>query len=78
LLSTRDRLIDEIRRGLSTEERQFLVSLASAEPDWELIGFPVLAEMPAPSWKLQNLKQLAKRNPQKFREQLARLEKLLS
>lgn len=78
LLAARDRLIDEIQKGLTKEERQFLVSLAAAEPDWDLIGFPVLAEMPGPSWKLQNLKKFAKKNPQKFRDQLARLEKLLS
>lgn len=77
LLRARDRLIAEIQKGLTEEERRFLVSLGAAEPDWNLIGFPVLAEMPGPSWKLQNLQKLAKRNPPKFRAQLIQLEKLL-
>ena len=36
LLSTRDRLILELQENLRPEERQFLLSLVNAEPDWNL------------------------------------------
>ena len=78
LLTARERLIGEIRRGLTADERKFLLSLASAEPDWQLIGFSGLTDMPGPRWKLQNLQALARKNPAKFRAQLNRLEDLLS
>lgn len=78
LLATRERLIGEIRKGLTKGERKFLVSLAAAEPEWDLIGFPILADMPGPRWKLQNLQALAKRNQTKFRDQLKQLDKLLN
>ncbi|HET9865325.1 MAG TPA: hypothetical protein VFP37_17945 [Steroidobacteraceae bacterium] len=77
LLAARDRLIAEIQKGLTKDERRFLVSVATAKPDWKLIGFPFLAEMPGPSWKLQNLRKLAEKNPEKFRAQTAQLERLL-
>lgn len=77
LLAAREQLIVEIQKGLTKNERGFLISVATAEPDWNLIGFPILADMPGPSWKLQNLQKLAKINPEKFRAQLAQLEKLL-
>lgn len=77
LLATRDRLIVELREGLSVAERQFLLSLAAAEPDWKLLGFPSLEDMPGPRWKLQNLLTLAKKNPEKFRSQQGKLAALL-
>lgn len=78
LLAARERLIAEIQQGLTKDERKFLVSLAAAEPEWDLIGFPILADMSGPRWKLQNLKALAQRNQTKFRQQLKLLEKLLN
>jgi hypothetical protein len=78
LLAARERLIAALSKGLSAAERQFLLSLAAAEPDWKLLGFPNLGEMPGPRWKLQNLQALAKKNPAKFRLQQARLAELLS
>jgi hypothetical protein len=77
LLAARERLIAELRTGLSAAERQFLLSLTAAEPDWKLLGFPNLGEMPGPRWKLQNLQTLAKKNPVKFRSQQAKLAELL-
>ena len=77
LLAARGRLIAELREGLSAAERQFLLSLAAAEPDWKLLKFPALGEMPGPRWKLQNLQTLAKKNPAKFRTQQTKLTELL-
>jgi Nucleotidyl transferase AbiEii toxin, Type IV TA system len=77
LLAARERLISELPKNLSSTERQFLLSLAAAEPEWTLLGFPNLGEMPGPRWKLQNLQTLAKKNPTKFRSQQAKLAELL-
>jgi hypothetical protein len=61
LLAARKRLLSELPQSLCSAERQFLLSLAAAEPEW----------------KLQNLQTLAKKNPAKFRSQQAKLAELL-
>ena len=77
LLAVRDRMMMELQQGLCTEERKFLVSVARNEPDWEQLGIPHLAQLPAICWKLQNLEQLAVANPEKFEAQAAALEDAL-
>ncbi len=36
LLAARERMMRELQRGLSADERQFLLSLVAAEPEWAL------------------------------------------
>lgn len=69
LLSVRDRLLHELPRSLTPDERQFLMSLASAEPQWELLGVNHAQRLPAIKWKVQNLQKLAKENNAKLRAQ---------
>lgn len=58
-------------------ERQFLISLVAAKPEWKLLGSDHLEYLPGIRWKLQNLLQLQKVNPKKFAEQLNTLTRLL-
>jgi predicted nucleotidyltransferase component of viral defense system len=67
LLETRARLFQELPAALDTNEREFLRTLARAEPDWSLLEIPHLEHLPAVRWKLQNLEQLARTNPAKLR-----------
>lgn len=69
LLAARDRLIKELQQGLDENERQFLISLVSAEPDWSLMRIEHLPQLPGIRWKLRNLEQLKNLNPKKFDEQ---------
>lgn len=73
LVEVRARLFRELPRALSEAHRSFLLSLVRAEPEWALIPFPHLREMPAIRWKLQNLEKLRSANPLKFREQSDKL-----
>jgi hypothetical protein len=77
LLSTRERLIAELQESLDQQERQFLLSLAQADPDWSVLGIAHLEQLPAIRWKLQNLRDLAKNNPAKLRDQAEQLERRL-
>jgi hypothetical protein len=77
LLSVREELLDQLQRGLDDDERMFLVSLVQNRPEWNLLGFPHLALLPGIRWKLQNLGQLEKNNPQKFAEQAETLQRKL-
>ena len=67
LLETRERLFHELPAALDAQEREFLRTLVRATPDWRLLGIPHLEELPAIRWRLQNLEQLAKTQPARFR-----------
>lgn len=64
LLESRERLISEIHESLTDEEKAFVLSFKNAEPDWSL--FPLKIEsLPAIRWKLQNIRALKEKNPDK-------------
>ncbi len=77
LLSARERLVAELQQNLSAQERHFLLSLANAEPDWSLLEIEHLEHLPAIRWKLQNLRELANKNPAKLRSQADELARRL-
>ena len=78
LVSARERMIAELKAGLDAAEREFLLSLARNEPNWELLGIEHLEQLPGIRWKLANLGRLANSNPKKLKEQARMLEHLLS
>lgn len=74
LLSTRARLFAELPQRLTNNQRQFLLGLTRAEPDWSLLRCPHAEELPALRWKLANLKTFQKRRPEDFERQARALE----
>jgi len=77
LIETRERLIHELHEHLDSNERRFLLSLVRNKPEWELLGFNHLEELPGMRWKVKNLTQLAKANPKKFAAQADELGRML-
>jgi predicted nucleotidyltransferase component of viral defense system len=75
LLDTRSRLRADLPVLLTDAHKRFLLSLAAAEPDWSLMPFPHLQELPAIRWKLLNLEKLRRSNPARFREQTEELQR---
>jgi len=69
LLSARNRLFNDLPKSLTPDERQFLISLANADPQWKLLDIEHVARLPAIKWKVQNLQKLAKENNAKLRAQ---------
>jgi predicted nucleotidyltransferase component of viral defense system len=69
LLAVRRRLLNELPRSLTSDERQFLLSLANAEPQWELLSVKHARQLPAIKWKVHNLQKLAQENKAKLRAQ---------
>jgi hypothetical protein len=67
LLATRERMFRELPLALDASEREFLRALVRAQPDWSLLGIPHLEELPAIRWRLQNLEQLSRSQPERFR-----------
>jgi hypothetical protein len=67
LLATRDRLFRELPAALDANEREFLRTLVQVKPTWSLLEIPHLEELPAIRWRLQNLQQLQRDNPARWR-----------
>jgi predicted nucleotidyltransferase component of viral defense system len=77
LLTTRERMVQELQSGLNAQERRFLRSLVANKPEWSLLGIAHLDQLPGIRWKLHNLGQLELKNPKKFAEQAEALAKRL-
>ena len=73
LQATQRHLISELPRALSASHREFLLSIVRADPDWDLMPFQHLAELPAVRWKLLNLERLRSRDRKRFDEQYREL-----
>lgn len=78
LLAARARLVEELPRALDADERAFLLSLVSNEPQWNLLDVDHLQELPGIRWKLRNLEQLAERSAARFGAQSEALAERLA
>ncbi|WP_281255138.1 nucleotidyl transferase AbiEii/AbiGii toxin family protein [Niveispirillum lacus] len=77
LIEARTRLVTDIGARLDERVGRFLLGLHDAAPEFELIGLPQAAALPAVRWKLVNLARLQRENPAKHAEQRARLAAVL-
>ena len=77
LETTRDRLMAELPRALTDDHKAFLTSLVKTQPNWALMRFPHLQNLPAIRWKLQNLEKLRDTNAARFLAQAQQLQQCL-
>jgi hypothetical protein len=70
-------MIKELQAGLDSDERRFLLSVASAEPDWRALGVEHVGDLPAVRWKLHNLARLKRERPKQFELQYTALAERL-
>jgi predicted nucleotidyltransferase component of viral defense system len=73
LIETRQRIRQELPKALTDAHRRFLLSFVRAEPDWSLMPFEHLKDMPAIRWKLFNLEKLRTTNKTRFEFQATEL-----
>jgi len=78
LKAARTRLTSDILARLDEKAMRFLLSLHDGEPDFEAIGLPQAADLPAVRWKLLNLQKLKEQNPAKHAEQRREIEGIRS
>lgn len=60
LQATRRRMLEELPRALLPRHCDFLQSMVQAEPNWALLPYAHLEQLPALQWKLKNLYRLRK------------------
>lgn len=75
LLAARAALIKSIVGDMPADHREFLISFERGQPNWDLLGLPNVADLPAVRWRQQNLDKLS---ANKRAILVARLEEVLS
>jgi len=78
LKDARVRLTDDLRGRLDDKAMRFLLTLHDTEPDFDAIGLPQAAALPAVRWKLLNLAKLKQQNPDKHSLQRAEIENMFA
>lgn len=74
LSATRKRLVSMILSELTTQEKEFIVSVKEGAPKWELLGLEGIEHLPAVRWKLLNI---GKMKPSKHKEAVRKLRHYL-
>lgn len=72
--ATPSKLVDDVKTLMTEADRKFLVSFETGQPEWEDYEFEYFKNYPSVQWKLLNLQKLAKQNPQKLAEEVAKLQ----
>ncbi|WP_320201847.1 nucleotidyl transferase AbiEii/AbiGii toxin family protein (plasmid) [Agrobacterium sp. rho-13.3] len=78
LKDARARLTDDLRTRLDDKAMRFLLTLHDTEPDFDAIGMPQAAALPAVRWKLLNLAKLKQQNPDKHAMQRGEIENMFA
>ena len=73
--ATRLELIKTVQSSLEDKDKEFLLSISNAEPDWSIYNFE---RFPSVQWKLQNLIKLKTDSAEKHQEQYSILFSALS
>ena len=71
---TRAKLIADVNALMTQDDKAFLLSFESAEPDWNRFEFGYFQDYPSVKWKLQNLLRLSSTNPDKMKSEVKKLE----
>ncbi len=58
LLNTRLELSKFLLQSLTFDERRFLISVKSGQPDWEAMPIAGIEKLPALEWKAMNIKKM--------------------
>ena len=70
----RSKIITEVNRLMTDEDKRFLVSFEQGKPEWDGYEFEYFKDYPSVRWKLVNLAKLAKQNPLKLKEESDKLK----
>lgn len=73
LIEVRQHIRQELPKVLTDAHRRFLLSFVRAEPDWTLMPFDHLKDLPAIRWKLLNLEKLRASSKARFELQATEL-----
>jgi predicted nucleotidyltransferase component of viral defense system len=58
LITARENMIKAIKKEMTRNDKKFLLSFKSGEPDWSLINLEGIDRLPAVQWKLVNIQKM--------------------
>ena len=70
LFAVRDEMIKYLNFSITLKERQFLVSIKQGEPNFDLMPFKNLNQLPSLQWKLMNIQKMQKAKHQQMLDKL--------
>lgn len=73
LLSTRVNLIKRIRENLSVNDKEFLISFVSNEPDWSKVRNEKIKDFPSVQWKMINQKRMREDKAEKYVQMVSKV-----
>ena len=73
-VATFERLVQAIRSGVTDDDRAFLRSFEAGDPAWDLFPFASLADLPAPQFKLHNIRRFREEQPTRHAAMLTALD----
>lgn len=73
--ATLERLVRTLRESFTDDDRDFLLSFETGDPNWSRFPIGVLTELPAPQFKLMNIRKFREANPSRHKAALNALEK---
>ncbi len=76
--ATLQRLVSALREVFTDDDRVFLLSFEAGDPDWSRFLIAALAELPAPQFKLMNIRKFREASPERHGAVLSALEKSLT
>ena len=75
--ATRKELIEKVNQLFTKEDKEFLVSFETGEPEWDKCCTGDLSAYPSVKWKLNNIFKLKETNPTKHNAGVEKLRKHL-
>ncbi|GLV23911.1 nucleotidyl transferase AbiEii/AbiGii toxin family protein [Sphingobium sp. TomTYG45] len=63
--ATLEHLVNALRGSFTDDDRAFLLSFEAGDPDWGRFPIATLAELPAPQFKLMNIRKFRETRPER-------------
>ncbi len=76
-VATLDRLVAAVDAALDGKDRRFLESFEAGDPEWSDFPLPAIRELPAPQFKLMNIRRFRETQPERHQAGLAVLREVL-
>ena len=75
---TRKKLIDFINSNLTQQDKEFLIAFEAGNDLSQYVEYQEYIPFPSVQWKLQNINKLKEINPNKWKNNIKKIEKILS
>lgn len=76
--TTLNRLVADLHAALTDDDRAFLLSFETGEPDWSRYPVAAITDLPAPQYKLANVRKYRDAGSERFDANVAALSKALA